>query len=145
MVKGGGVCHMHGGKAPQVARKRAERVALAEAMAAGDRRDPALILLDCLHAADTVMRQALASPGSATPGELAVVVDHLDRASKFARSVLDLRLAERRVQITERQVDTLELVLRQALERSGLSVADRRRVLDQVPVVLGELAAGASS
>jgi hypothetical protein len=65
-----------------------------------------------------------------------------DRCARFAKLALDAGIEERRVRVAERQAETLELVIRAALERAGLGVAERARVIEAVPVVLGEIVAG---
>lgn len=62
-----------------------------------------------------------------------------DRCARFCGLAIDKGLDERRVRLAERQIDTLELVLRAALERAGLDAGLRTRVIDAVPVVLAEL------
>jgi hypothetical protein len=77
--------------------------------------------------------------GEAPRGLAELESQERDRCMHFAKLCRDAKLDERRVRLAERQVDTLELVLRAALERAGISDADRIRVIDAVPVVLGEL------
>lgn len=62
--------------------------------------------------------------------------------ARFAKLALDAGLDERRVRLAERQIDTLDAVLRAALDRAGLGAAERARVIDAVPVVLGEIVGG---
>lgn len=62
-----------------------------------------------------------------------------DRCARFAKLALDAGIDERRVRLVERQAEMLERILRAALDRAGIGESDRMRVLDAVPVVLGEL------
>jgi hypothetical protein len=59
-VIGGGVCHIHGGKAPQVAAKREARIIAGEASLAAKSyapRDPGAALLAAASDADAVLQQ----------------------------------------------------------------------------------------
>lgn len=121
-VRGGGVCPVHGGRAPQVARAREARLAAAEASALyGDEfaeRDPGEVLLAAVADVDGIVQKLKArirEAGELTPSDLDALGEWLDRASRMARSVLDARVDERRVQVNERQGQLVADVLRGAL------------------------------
>lgn len=121
-VLGAVVCVAHGGRAPQVRAEADRRIALAEAMSRSERRSAVEILADTLHAADMLMRRAIAeTAGTMTPEQLASVVEHLERAETFARSVLTLKLDDRRTAIAERQGAVMYGVFSRVLAGLGLS------------------------
>ena len=122
LVIGGGVCWIHGGRAPQVAARREQRVLLAEAEAAApavvETREPEEILLDALHDTNAVLRQIKheLGAGSLSSTLLAVAGEWFDRVARIAKVVVDgdiaARLERRRERVTAEQVDALSAVLR---------------------------------
>jgi hypothetical protein len=89
LVRGGGVCIVHGETRAGRA-KRMERVALAEELARAPRRSAADVLSEALHLADVLGKRALAQveAGDVKPKLLREVVDASARAGALARSVL---------------------------------------------------------
>lgn len=147
MVRGGGVCRVHGGAAPQVRRRRLERVALAEALASSPRRHPGEVLLDALHTADVLARDARARVAGGLPSAEAVLalVEAIERAARLAKTTMDADVDQRHAKVAEQHIDTLEAVLRRALELAGLTDGQRGRVLGAVPAALAELVGAAAS
>jgi hypothetical protein len=119
---------MHGGRAPQVQRAALRRRALADAVAAADPRSPGEILLDTLHVADVMLRQAIVGTGEAmTPEQLSVVCGHLERAQSFARSVLQAGIQERQQQLAEQLGRHLLTAIDGVLADLDLSAEQRER------------------
>lgn len=100
-VIGATVCLAHGGSAPQVKRKRLERIALAEAAAMSPRRHPGEVLLDALHVADTRARQLAQEVDDPRAGER--LVEQLERAARLAESALRLDAEHRGQDVVERE------------------------------------------
>jgi hypothetical protein len=131
---------VHGGAAPQVARKRRERVALAEAAAAGDRRHPALVLLHATHLADTVMLEAIGD--ASADGQ--DVLDAVERAATLAKDALKLGAtaegAAAELQQAENQyAELIAGVMRVALAAAGCDAAQQRRVEEELAKTLRRL------
>lgn len=80
--------------------------------------------------------------GEAIRGLVELEAAERDRCARFAKLALDAGIEERRVRLAERQVDTLDAVLRAALRMAGLGPELQARVIDAVPAALGELVAG---
>lgn len=143
-IAGGVVCLVHGGAAPQVRRKAAERVALAEALRRADHRPPWEVLSDALDAADSLMRQArmaAAEGGRVTVEQLDRLVDAIERAARMAKVALDAGVDERRVRLAEAQGVLLARVCGAVLAEHGLRVADdqvRISVARQITAILAE-------
>lgn len=141
-IRGGRVCQVHGGSAPQVRAAAAQRVVLAEAAAKGDRRPPGVILLDTLHLLDTRMRQLLDDSDTGA----AAMLEAIDQASALARDVVRLRVDEQAVDLQRRQVedDQAKLVhaaLRVALDHAGFSPEQQDRAAAELAAVLSRVEA----
>ncbi|MFT4109652.1 hypothetical protein, partial [Propionicimonas sp.] len=112
LVRGGGVCWVHGGAAPQVRAKREQRVAEAELLAEA-KADPTLpadaspaeVLLHAMTSAHRVLLR-LQSVGMGTdyigPTALDLLGTWIDRASKAASVVVSSKADELRIRQAER-------------------------------------------
>jgi hypothetical protein len=150
-VRGGGVCHVHGGAAKQVKAAREARIIAMEAELAAGKREPAPprhpgeVLLASVTSADGVMLQLQRDleRGELTPELARAYGEWVDRAGRLSKLALDAGIAERLVEIQERPtrmlVDQLVMVLRSvladnrvAVERSQVSaiILDALRKLD---------------
>lgn len=128
-IEGATVCRVHGGAAPQVRAAAAKRIGLAQAFVSGDRRPAWEILADALHAADTLMLDArvkLTQDGEPVTVEaLDKFLSALDRAQKFAKTVLDAGVEERRTQAAEALTGQLVGYVRRAMASLELAPAVR--------------------
>lgn len=142
-VAGASVCHYHGGAADQVKRKAAERVTLAEALAAAPHRAPWEVLADVVHGADVVAQAARDEVinGQVTPATLLAFTDALEQAGRWAKTALDAGVDERQVQLAERQGQMLVEALRRIFDRLGLTDAQRALIPQVVPEELRRVAA----
>ena len=125
-MRGTNVCHMHGGRAPQVKASAAKRLTLAEAFERGDRRPAWQILADALHSADTLMLDARVKLADGEPVSLDALdrfIEALDRAQKFAKIVLDAGVDERQTQAAEAMVVMLGGWVDRAMAAVGIPVA----------------------
>lgn len=116
---------MHGGKAPQVRRKREERVALAEALAADPRRSPAEVLSSVLHAHDHLMRKALREVDANRPTAktMTALLAELDQTGRWAKTALDAEVDQRQTRVAEVEAAVLVGLFERALGRAGLQPA----------------------
>lgn len=114
-LRGAAVCISHGARAPQVRRKAAERVAIAEQQAATPRRHPASILLDAMHTADVLARQGGAE-----------ALQALETAARLARLCLELDLDKRMRLMLDDEVKAWEQISRKASAQAGLSHAQEQ-------------------
>jgi len=143
LVLGGGVCVMHGGRAPQVDAKRRERVALAEMFAQLPRRRPGDILADVVHTADVLAvraREDLAVRGD-TPESVQALIDATMRAGYLARVALGAGIDERRVQLAEQQGNLVVTALQRIFDQLDLSPDQRALLPTVVPAELRRLTA----
>lgn len=141
-IRGGKVCQTHGGGAPQVRERAADRVALAEAMATAPRRHPAEVLLDTLHAADLMMRRQIAV-GDPIDGEgLAVLLGALERAQRFARATLELDAASRLDQMFAQTAARFVAMFDAAMLAAGLSDDQLERARESMRDSLDRMAGG---
>ena len=91
-------------------------------------------MLDTLHVADVLLRQAIAGTGEAmTPEQLSVVCGHLERAQGFARAVLSAGVEERRTQLAERVGGAIRDTLKAVLDELALSPQQRTLARAVVP------------
>lgn len=124
-MHGGVVCHMHGGKAPQIKKAAERRVALAEAMHNGDRRHPWEIMKDVLHGADVLRENAtvkLGTNGDVTVEELRELQAALEFAGRWAKMTLDAKLQETLAEYVEREGQMIVQVMLGVLQEVGVDV-----------------------
>lgn len=130
-IRGGTVCPVHGGMAPQTqaaaARVLAEREAVAQAQQLYPRRRPSEILLDALHKYDALAQQA-AAEGWADAGVLG------QRASNLAQIALNKDLEAVEDRVTEDIGNQLAQTVRRILDRLDLTSEQ----LQLVPAVVSE-------
>lgn len=142
LVVGGGVCPKHGGAAPQVKAKRLERVALAERFAATPHRHPGEVLLDAVHTADVLAKQAreeLETTG-ATKQTIKALVEATHMAAALSRSALGAEAEAQSARFSQDQAKVVERALSEFMVQMGLSgrhVAERA-LQDAVRSVAGE-------
>lgn len=107
-IKGAKVCRVHGGMAPQVRRKAAERLALSEAIERADRRPAWEVLADAMHTCDVLAQRARAAAvaGRESPETVLALLDATERAARLAKVALDAGVDERRTRISERMAGT---------------------------------------
>lgn len=135
-VRGGGVCVMHGGGAPQVAAAREARVAQIRARAYGvtEDRTPAEALLASSSSLDATLQRLeslAAQDGGADPVLLREIRSAASESARVAKLVQDAGLDERRVRLAEREQADVVAVIGLALGAFGVdaSTADVRRVV----------------
>ncbi|WP_049562221.1 hypothetical protein [Nonomuraea sp. SBT364] len=160
-MKGAAVCVAHGGAAPQVRRKAAERLAAHEALGELARRgvtpvDNPLSALASLAgeilAAKDVFRERVsrlqeeawryqdAKGGEQLRAELAMYERALDRSARVLADIARLKIDERLTAITEQQGQALAAVIVAVLDR--LDLGERAgQVRELVAVELERLAA----
>jgi hypothetical protein len=142
LVRGGGVCVMHGGAAPHVKAKRLERLALAEQLESAPRRHPGAILLDAVHTADILAQQARAEVAQqgVTVKTARALIDATIRAATLSRSALSAEAEDRSSRFTEGQLRSIEAALLRFLAEVGLSedLSARRALTGALDGVAGE-------
>jgi hypothetical protein len=123
LVLGGGVCRMHGGATKAATARRLERIALAEQLASSPRRHPGAVLLDAVHTADVLAKQAKAelADHGVTPRTLRALTDATIRAAALARSALSAEAEDRTARFTEQQVRSIDTALARFLDKLGLT------------------------
>lgn len=159
---GGPTCRYHGGKAPQVQRKAAERAteaavrkALAQYNPDGtyDVDDPLTALLALageILAFKTYLGELVAGLraadwrydvhlGEQLRGEVILYERALDRAAKVLVDINRLGLEERLVRLNERQGSLITTVIERFLEALGLPPAEHHRALRLLPPILREV------
>lgn len=144
-VRGGGVCSVHGGRAPQVRAKREQRIALLEAARRGQ-RSPYEVLAEGAAIDDELCRRALTEidADGITSDTLAKLIEALDRNARSARSLIDVGFQERAMRISERQGELLAGAVRKILDELNLSPAQQSLVGTVVPRVLRSIEGGAA-
>lgn len=145
LVVGGGVCIMHGGRAPQVAARREQRILEGEARSRGElveQRDPADALLAAAQDADGMLQRLKRdmAEGTLQPAQLLAFGDWIDRTARIAKTVLDARIDERKARLAERDGQLLASGLQWWLRQVGLDQDPRARSL--LGLMLRELGAG---
>jgi hypothetical protein len=130
------VCIMHGGKAGQVAARRASRLVAYEASlaAATVPRGPAEALLDAAQTADGIVRQLrvqLATDGRLEPATLDALGSWLDRTGRLCAVVLSARVDARLVQIEEARANLIVAAVCAGLDAIGVT-PDRQEVAVRV-------------
>jgi hypothetical protein len=136
-VRGGGVCHVHGGAAKQVKAAQEARAAVMEAELDAakegepfERRHPGEVLLDAVMASDILLQHLLRkrAAGELTAEESTALGWAIDRASRTSKTALDAGIEERMQQVRERPtrllVDQLTAILRGILADPRVSVVD---------------------
>jgi hypothetical protein len=155
LVVGGGPCAMHGGKAPRVNARREQRILLYEAeQKAAPPPEPELpeptadeTLVAVLRDVRTTLQHLRVEMAvNASPTLLALLGDWLDRADRISRSVIitraEERIAQRKVAVTQEQVDTLATAMHVGVTASDLSARQRLEVMEAVLEAIGRARAG---
>lgn len=129
LVLGGGVCVMHGGRAPQVAAAREGRLLQMRARAYGEveERTPAEALMAASSTLDASLQslEAMAAErGGAGPLLLKEIREAAKESARIAKLVQDAGLDERRLQLAERDQTDLSQVLTLALGAFGLEPSE---------------------
>lgn len=134
-VRGGGVCRFHGGKAPQVVRQREARIAAAQAQAmyadTFEPRDAGEALAAAAQNGDQVLRSLqhrMELAGELRAHDLEALGQWMDRVSRLSKAVLDARVDDRRVRISEQQGQLVADVIRGTLTDLGVDARDPRVV-----------------
>jgi hypothetical protein len=142
-VKGGGVCAIHGGRAPQVAARREQRILLAEARAkaapaVAEQVVPASaeeILISLLtDVRETLVKLKAEMATNPSPHWLVLLGDWLDRADRISRTVLvtnaQQRLEARQQQLALTHSEQLLTLIFIAITEADLTASQRVAVLD---------------
>ena len=131
---------MHGGAAPQVQRKRLERVALAEALAADPARPPAEVLLDVAHTYDWLFRKAREEVDSHRPtaATMSKLLEAAEANGRWAKTTLDAATDDRHIRLLEQQTRLLFQVVTEAVAEVVPGDEPRKRVLALISAGLRE-------
>jgi hypothetical protein len=154
-VLGADVCTSHGGAAPQVRAKAAERVA-EEKLDKAMRRELARLDVnpvdDPLTVLSTLAGQALAFKDALAErvnvlqairyqdargseqlrSEVALFERAMDRCERFCHSMAKLNIDERRARVEEKQVELVKHALASALADMGMGPAEQREAMGHV-------------
>jgi hypothetical protein len=147
-VIGGGPCHLHGGKSPRAAAAREARIIAAQAHASGavtEYRDPGEALVSAAVDADRIvqlLKRSLESGETLKAGELRSLGEWLDRTGRLAKTVLDARVDERKVRITELQHRELFAIIGAVLAELGHD-PDSPEMIEVVRSCAARIGAGA--
>lgn len=119
-VIGGGVCWVHGGAAPQVARAREARIIAAEAareapVSMADAADVLTSAMNDAHALLQRIKENIAN-GRVTDGDLRALGEWVDRAARISKLVVDAGIEERQVRLAERHGQLLAGVVIRILD-----------------------------
>jgi hypothetical protein len=133
-MDGSRVCYVHGAGSPQARRAADVRVALAEQLINGPRRQLWEVLLDSIHVSDVVARreleELLLSPET-TPEQLERLLAANERRARLSRSGIDAGLAQRRQAFHEAQGKEIAGLVERVMRELGLT-AEQRRALPAV-------------
>jgi hypothetical protein len=145
LVKGGGPCPMHGGRAPQVAARREQRILLAEARAKTlpaaiePQEEPTAdeLLISLLTDVRSTLHQIkLSIADNPSPMLLALLGDWLDRADRISRSVIitgvQERVNQRKVAISEEQARLMATTIFVAVTSFDLTARQQVNVVQAV-------------
>jgi hypothetical protein len=132
-IAGGNVCPTHGGRAPAVRRRAAQRVALEQARALlGDDRDadPGAVLLASVKAAASLLAGARAAihADDADDLDLRQLADAAQIAAKLARLCLDAGLAESYVRAAQQQGEVVGALIKRIVGGAGLPREQENRL-----------------
>jgi hypothetical protein len=119
------VCIMHGGKAGQVAARRASRLVAYEASLAATTtpRDPGEALLDAAQTADAICRQLrsqLTADGRLDPSTLDALGSWLDRVGRLCSVVIGARVDERLARVEEARAELIVTAVLAGLDSIGV-------------------------
>lgn len=149
-VIGGGVCPQHGGRAPQVAAKRAARIlageaALAAAGAEDDiRRDPRAALLAAAQDADVILQRLKqqVKSGHIEPALLSALGEWIDRSTRVSKVVIDARLDEQLLELERAKAKMVGVAVVAGLDAIGATLEQRevftRVLLSNLRLAQGE-------
>lgn len=125
-IRGGRVCDMHGGRAPQVREAAARRVSLAEAVAGQERRHPVEVMDSALHVVDVAGRQLLerlSTGGEITAEDITSLIETAKTQAAMARAVLDTHRGDwtawSKREAIRQQADALAQVVREVAQILG--------------------------
>lgn len=145
-VKGGPVCHVHGGRSPQVARAAKRRIVEAGATKELAKleyepvTDPIGKLGELGGQAEALLQLLFARVAEDNDMAAADAVGSMmDRLRKILTAAHRAGLEERRVAVEEAQVELVVAALRLAAERAGLTPTQRQQVIDAWSVAVVEL------
>lgn len=125
---GASVCTIHGSGAPQVQRKAAARLALAEALAKGDRRPSWEVLADAAHSLDVVARQLRDQIVAGRRVDARTVdqfIEATERQARLAKVVLDAGIDERRLRLAQEVGGMIAKVIVGVLGDLGVSPTEQ--------------------
>lgn len=135
LVRGGGPCRSHGGNTATHRRNRERNLTIAEALAADPRRSPDEVLADVMHQSDWLMRRAREEVQANTPtaDTMAKLIGAAESAGRWAKSALDVGLAERQTRVLEQDAAALAGIVTRILGRLNLTADQRALVPTVVP------------
>jgi hypothetical protein len=133
-IKGGTVCATHGGAAPQIKAKAAERVALRAAMAELPERGADEILLSAMHTADAYARWTAA--GSDDPD---LLIEALTLSARLAKLVLDQEIEAKRSDLFDQVAGAYVAMITRFLDRLDLTPEQIAIVPDALTIELDRM------
>ena len=142
MVVGAPVCVMHGQNA-RVKAKRLERITMAQALAADERRAPHEVLAGVLHQSEYLLRrmQEETYPDQLTARALERLVARVEQAGRWASKALEAGVNEHTVRLAEKQGELVADCIQRILDALMLSDVQWARVGTVVPAELRRLTA----